>query len=198
MSEEIVERTLDSDAPLSAAKHQRDVGRAAAEERGWREAAIVGRTVTVNRSRAELYAFWRDFRNLARFLENIERVDIGDDRRSHWVIKAPAGRTVEWDSQITEDEPDRLIAWESLDGGDIKNTGRIEFTDAAPGRGTLVTATIVYDPPGGDVGRLIAKLFQKEPKMQARRDLRRFKQLMETGEISTSAAPDAGPRGSFS
>ena len=192
MSEETVERTLDSDAPLSAAKHQRDVGRAAAEERGWREAAVIGRTVTINRPRAELYAFWRDFRNLARFLENIERVDIGDDRRSHWVIKAPAGRTVEWDSQITEDEPDRLIAWKSLDGGDIKNTGRIEFTDAAPGRGTLVTATIVYDPPGGDVGKLIGKLFQKEPKMQARRDLRRFKQLMETGEISTSAAPDAG------
>jgi uncharacterized membrane protein len=198
MSEENVQRARESDAPLSAAVHQRDVGHEAAEERGWHEAAIVGRTVTINKSRAELYAFWRDFRNLARFLENIERVDVGDDRRSHWVIKAPAGRTVEWDSQITEDEPDRVIAWESVDGGDIKNTGRIEFSDAAPGRGTLVTATIVYDPPGGDVGKLIAKLFQKEPKVQARRDLRRFKQLMETGEISTSAAPDAGPRGSFS
>jgi uncharacterized membrane protein len=198
MSKDSVERARESDAPLSAAVHQRDVAKQAAEDRGWHEAAIVGRTVTINKPRAELYAFWRDFRNLARFLENIERVDVGDDRRSHWVIKAPADRTVEWDSQITEDEPDSLIAWESLDGGDIKNTGRIEFSDAAPGRGTLVSATIVYDPPGGDIGRLIAKLFQKEPKMQARRDLRRFKQLMETGEISTSAAPDAGPRGSFS
>jgi uncharacterized membrane protein len=198
MSEDNVERARESDAPLSAAVHQRDVGQEAAEERGWHEAAIVGRTVTINKPRAELYAFWRDFRNLARVLENIERVEVGDDQRSHWVIKAPAGRTVEWDSQITEDETDRVIAWESLDGGDIKNTGRIEFSDAAPGRGTLVTATIVYDPPGGDVGKLIAKLFQKEPKVQARRDLRRFKQLMETGEISTSAAPDAGPRGSFS
>jgi uncharacterized membrane protein len=198
MSNDHVERARESDAPLSAAVHQRNVGKEAAEERGWHEAAIVGRTVTINKTRAELYAFWRDFRNLARFLENIERVDVGDDRRSHWVIKAPAGKTVEWDSQITKDEPDRLIAWESLEGGDIKNTGRIEFSDAAPGRGTLVSATIVYDPPGGDIGRLIAKLFQKEPKMQARRDLRRFKQLMETGEISASAAPDAGPRGSFS
>jgi uncharacterized membrane protein len=198
MSEGTVDRAAQSDAPLTAAVHQRDVGKEAAEDRGWHEAALVGRTVTINRPRAELYAFWRDFRNLARFLENIERVEIDDDRRSHWVIAAPAGQTVEWDSQITEDEPDRLIAWESLDGGDIKNTGRIEFSDAAPGRGTLVSATIVYDPPGGDVGKLIAKLFQKEPKMQARRDLRRFKQLMETGEISTSAAPDAGPRGSFS
>jgi uncharacterized membrane protein len=198
MSDEHLERALESDAPLSAAVHQRDVGKEAAEERGWHDAALVGRTVTINKPRAELYAFWRDFRNLARFLENIERVDVGDDRRSHWVISAPAGRTVEWDSQITEDEPDRLIAWESLDGGDIKNAGRIEFRDAAPGRGTEITATIVYDPPGGDVGKLVAKLFQKEPKIQARRDLRRFKQLMETGEISTSAAPDAGPRGSFS
>ncbi|THD60090.1 SRPBCC family protein [Phenylobacterium sp.] len=198
MSKDHVERALESDAPLSAAVHQRDVGKEAAEERGWHEAALVGRSVTINRPRAEVYAFWRDFRNLARFLENIERVEVGDDRRSHWVIEAPAGRTVEWDSQIVEDEPDSLIAWESLQGGDIKNTGRIEFSDAAPGRGTLVTATIVYDPPGGDIGKLIAKLFQKEPKVQARRDLRRFKQLMETGEISTSAAPDAGPRGSFS
>ena len=197
MSEENVERALKSDAPLSAAAHQRDLAHEAAEARGWHEAAVVGRTVTINRPRAELYAFWRDFRNLARFLENIERVDISDERRSHWVIKAPAGRTVEWDSQITEDEPDRLIAWESV-AGDIKNTGRIEFSDAAPGRGTLVNATIVYDPPAGDVGKLIATLFQKEPKVQARRDLRRFKQMMETGEISTSAAPDAGPRGSFS
>ena len=190
-------RAQESDAPLTAGVHQRDLAQDAAEERGWHEAALVGRTVTINKPRPELYAFWRDFRNLARFLENIESVVISDDRRSHWVVKAPAGRTVEWDSQITEDEPDRLIAWESV-SGDIKNTGRIEFSDAAPGRGTLVNATIVYDPPGGEIGKLIATLFQKEPKVQARRDLRRFKQLMETGEISTSAAPDAGPRGSFS
>src|SRR5947207_4895243 len=95
MSENSVDRARESDAPLSAAVHQRDVAKEAAEDRGWHEAAIVGRTVTINRPRAELYAFWRDFRNLARFLENIERVDVGDDRRSHWVINAPADRTVE-------------------------------------------------------------------------------------------------------
>jgi uncharacterized membrane protein len=198
MPEENVERARESDAPLSTAVHQRDVGHEAAEGRGWDEAAIIGRTVTINKPRPELYAFWRDFRNLARFLENIERVDVGDDRRSHWVVRAPAGKTVEWDSEITEDEPDQLIAWQSLAGGDIKNAGRIEFKDGPPGRGTEVTATILYEPPGGDIGKLIAKLFQREPKVQARRDLRRFKQLMETGEISTSAAADAGPRGSFS
>lgn len=189
-----VEKALESDAPLTAAVHQRDVAHEAAEERSWHEAALVGRTITVNRPRDEVYAFWRDFRNLARFMENVESVRIDDDRRSHWVVKAPAGRTVEWDSVLTEEEDGRVLAWESVEGADIKNTGRIEFRDAPPGRGTEVTATIVYDPPGGDLGKLIAKLFQKEPKIQARRDLRRLKQLLETGEISTSEAPDAAPR----
>ncbi|MCR5879690.1 SRPBCC family protein [Phenylobacterium sp. J367] len=199
MSSSPVERARQSDAPLTAAVAQRDVSKEAAEERGWHEAAVVGRTVTINRTRAELYAFWRDFRNLPRFMENVERVDVGDDRRSHWVISAPAGRTVEWDSVITEDEPDSVIAWESVEGADVRNAGRIEFRDAPPGRGTYVTATIVYDPPAGDIGKLIAKLFQKEPKIQARRELRRFKQLMETGEIPVAfKEDDSAVRGSFS
>ncbi len=183
-----IEAALESDAPLPAAVHQHDIGKQLAEERGWHEDALVGRTVTVNLPRQQLYEFWRDFRNLARFLENIERVEVGDNRRSHWVVSAPLGRKVEWDSEITEDEPGRLIAWAST-GGDIKNAGRIEFRDAPPGRGTQVTATIEYEPPAGDIGKLFAKLFQKEPKMQARRDLRRFKQLMETGEIAVSGPP---------
>lgn len=195
MTDPHVERTLGSDAPLSAAVHQRDVGKEAAEERGWHEAALVGRTITVNLPRQQVYAFWRDFRNLARFMENVEAVTPGDGNTSHWVVKAPAGRTVEWDSVLTADVPGELLAWESVEGADIRNTGRIEFRDAPPGRGTEVTATIVYDPPGGDLGKLIAKLFQKEPKVQARRDLRRLKQLLETGEISTSEAPHAATRG---
>jgi uncharacterized membrane protein len=195
MSDETIARALDSDAPLSAAVHQRDIAHDIAEERGWHEAALVGRTVTINRPRAELYAFWRDFRNLALFMENVESVTPGDDRRSHWVVKAPAGKTVEWDSVLTEEVENELLAWESVEGADIKNAGRIAFKDGPPGRGTEVTATIVYEPPGGDVGKLIAKLFQKEPKIQARRELRRFKQLMETGEISTAKTPEAAPQG---
>jgi uncharacterized membrane protein len=196
MSSENVERALQSDAPLTAAVHQRAVAGEAAEDRGWHEAALVGRTVTINRPRAELYAFWRDFRNLAAFMENVASVTTGDGQTSHWVVEAPAGRTVEWDSILTEDVPDEVLAWESVEGADIKNAGRIEFRDSTAGRGTEVTATIVYDPPGGDLGKLIAKLFQKEPKVRARRELRRFKQLMETGEVSTSEAPAAAPRGS--
>lgn len=189
-----VERAQQSDAPPTTAVHQRDVAKVAAEARDWHEAALVGRTVTINRPRQELYDFWRDFKNLPRFMESIREVTLTDNRRSHWVVEAPAGRTVEWDSVITEEVPGELIAWESEPGADIKNTGRIEFRDSTAGRGTIVSAVIVYDPPGGDIGKLIAKLSQQEPKIQARRDLRRFKQLMETGEISTSAAPDAAPR----
>lgn len=195
MADDHVRRALDSDAPLTAAVHQHDVADATAEELGWDKAAVSGRTVTINLPREEVYSLWRDYANLARFMENVVRVDDLGGGRSHWVVQAPAGRTVEWDSILTEDEPGRLLAWESEDGGDIKNAGRIEFRDAPPGRGTEVTATIVYEPPGGDLGMLIAKLFQKEPKMQARRDLRRFKQFAETGEVSTSRAPDAAPRG---
>jgi uncharacterized membrane protein len=146
---------------------------------------IVGRTVTINRPRHELYAFWRDFRNLPQIMENIESVTVVDERRSHWVIRAPAGTTVEWDSEIVDDVPGERIGWTSAESADVPNSGRIEFQDAPGGRGTLVSATIVYDPPAGDVGKMIAKLFQREPNVQARRDLRRFKQLMETGEIAT-------------
>lgn len=119
-------------------------------------------------------------------MENIESVTEVDERRSHWVVRAPAGNKVEWDSVIVEDIPDELISWQSDAGADVPNSGRIDFRDAPGKRGTLVTATIAYDPPAVAVGKLVAKLFQREPKIQARRDLRRFKQFMESGEIATS------------
>jgi len=180
------------DAPLSAAK--RKTKTATLEREDLKGFELVGRTVTIDRPRAELYAFWRDFHNLARFMENIENVEVIDATRSHWVVSAPAGDRVEWDSVIEEDIPGELISWSAVPGSGIQHSGRIEFRDAHGGRGTEVTATILYDPPAGKIGKVIAKLFQKEPKIQARRDLRRFKQLMETGEISTSEPPLAAPR----
>ena len=146
---------------------------------------LVGRTVTINRPRAELFAFWRDFANLSRFMENVERVDVLDGKRSHWVVKGPTG-PVEWDAVITEEQPDTLIAWTSDEGADVPNSGRVEFRDAGA-RGTVVSVTIRYDPPAGFIGKAVAKIFQREPAIQARRELRRFKQLMETGEIATGA-----------
>ena len=151
--------------------------------------ALVSRTVTIKRPARELYDFWRDFTNFPQFMDNIRSVEKLDDKRSHWVIEAPAGTSVEFDSRITEDVPGRIIAWESEEGASVPNRGRVEFIDAAPGRGTMVRATISYDPPAGALGRAVAKLFQREPNVQARRDLRRFKQLMETGEVTTSASP---------
>jgi len=143
--------------------------------------------VTIKRPRQELFAYWRDFANLATFMENVERIDVLGDKRSHWVVKAPGGKTVEWTSAITEEQDGSYIAWASEDGADVPNSGRIDFRDAQGDRGTIVSATILYDPPAGAIGKLIAKMFQREPAIQARRDLRRFKQLMETGEIATGA-----------
>ena len=189
-----ISRTASGDAPLAQAKNPD--ARAFPDAGPETEAndTIVGRTVTINRPREELYRFWRNFENLPRFMFHIERIEVFDNGRSHWVVKAPAGKQVEWDSVITEDRPNELIAWSTTDDAGVKNSGRIEFRDAPAGRGTEVAATIIYDPPAGSVGKAIAKLFQREPKVQTRQDLRRFKQLMETGEIATSQPPDAAPR----
>jgi uncharacterized membrane protein len=188
-----ISHTAHDDAPLSAAKNPN----ASAEngEPAFRHGdTLIGRSVTINRPREQLYAFWRDFNNLPQFMHSVRSVAIKDGGRSHWVIEAPAGKTVEWDSQITQDEPGRMIAWQSLEGASVRNGGRVEFIDSPDGRGTVVRVTLAYDPPAGALGKLIAKLFQKEPKVQARQDLRRFKQLMETGEVATARPPDAAPR----
>jgi uncharacterized membrane protein len=185
-----------NDAPLTA---NRRPAKAAAKVSGadaLEKFELVGRTVTIARPREELFRFWRDLTNLAAFMENIESIQVLDGTRSHWVVKAPAGQSVEWDAIIDEERPNELLSWTSTAESSVKNAGRVEFRDAPGGRGTQVTATILYDAPAGKLGALIAKLFQREPKLQARRDLRRFKQLMETGEIATAEPPDAAPRAS--
>ena len=153
------------------------------------EEAVVGKTVTVNRPAHDLYAFWRDLRNLARFMDNVRAVEVLDDKRSRWTIAAPGGTEVVFTSRITEEQPGRLIAWEAEEDAAVRNSGRVEFLDAPPGRGSWVRLTIAYDPPLGAVGQAVAKVLQREPNVQARRDLRRFKQLMETGEVTSSAGP---------
>jgi uncharacterized membrane protein len=152
-----------------------------------RKAIKVERTVTVNRPRAELYAFWRKFENLSRFMEHLVSVQSDLDRRSHWIAKAPGGGTVEWDAVIVNDIPGELIAWKSVGESDVANAGAVNFSDAPGQRGTIVKVTLDYEPPGGRVGNLIARLFGEDPDRQVREDLRKFKQLMEVGEITTSA-----------
>jgi uncharacterized membrane protein len=188
-----IRHTAHDDAPLSTAKNP-DPRAATTETEARHGDVFVGRTVTIDKPRAELYAFWRDFQNLPSFMHNLKSVSCRDDKRSHWVVEAPAGQTVEWDAEVTRDEPGRAIAWRSVEGASVRNDGVVEFLDSPDGRGTVVRVTLTYDPPGGALGKVIAKLFQKEPKVQARQDLRRFKQLMETGEVSTAQPPDAAPR----
>ncbi len=154
-----------------------------------RPEGLVGHSVTINKPRRELYDRWRDFTRFPEFMDNVERVaDLGDGR-SRWLIKAPAGSYVDLVTRITEDRPGEAIAWASEPESQIDTEGRVEFTDGPPGRGTMVRLKLSYDPPAGALGRTIAKLLQREPNVQARRDLRRFKQLMETGEIPTNAGP---------
>lgn len=162
------------DAPITAAK---DIDP---------DKALFAESVTIDRPAHELFEFWRDPANLVQVMENIEAIEPIDRDRSRWTVKAPAGKTVSWESVITHEVPGREITWHSAEGAEIENNGRVQFIEAGE-RGTVVRAVIAYDPPGGTVGQLVAKLLQREPRVQTRRDLHRLKQLMETGEIATSA-----------
>jgi uncharacterized membrane protein len=149
------------------------------------------RSVTINRPRQEVYEFWRDLEHLPTFMIHLEAVTSSGNRRSHWVANAPTGR-VEWDAETIEDRPGEIIAWQSLDGSDVPNGGSVRFTDAPADRGTEVHVDLHYDPPAGRAGAIVATLFGEEPQQQLRDDLRRFKQVMETGEVVRS---DGSPEG---
>lgn len=152
----------------------------------------VNKSIVINSSPEELYRFWRDFENLPRFMHHLESVRVTGEGRSHWVATAPAGTTVEWDAEITEDRPNELIAWRSLEGADVYNSGSVRFERAPGGRGTIVRVEIDYDPPGGKLGVAVAKLFGEEPELQVNADLRRFKQVIETGEVILSEGTTYG------
>jgi uncharacterized membrane protein len=148
----------------------------------------VTEAITINRPRNEVYGFWRNFENLPRFMEHLESVEVIDDRRSHWKAKAPVGTTVEWEAEIAEDRPNELIAWRSLSDSQVPNSGTVQFKDAPGNRGTEIIVELRYQPPGGKVGALVAKLFGEEPSRQVKSDLRRLKQVIEIGEIVRSDA----------
>jgi uncharacterized membrane protein len=170
----------------------------------------VKQVITINRSAEDLYRFWRDFRNLPRFMKHLVSVETmgleptsaagqpATGERSHWVAPAPAGTTVEWDAEITEDRPNELIAWRSLEGADVNHRGRVRFEREPGGRGTLVTVDLHYIPPLGLLGSAIAKVFGEDPRWQVRDSLRRFKQVMETGEVLTTEGQPAGRAHSLS
>jgi uncharacterized membrane protein len=144
--------------------------------------------MTVRASVDEVYRFWRDFQNLPRFMAHLESVVVHGDRRSRWTAKGPAGKTVSWEAEITEDRPNERIAWKSVPGADVPNRGEVRFLPAPGARGTEVRVDLEYDPPAGAVGATLAKLFGREPGEQIEGDLRRFKQVMEVGEVLNSDA----------
>ena len=152
----------------------------------------VRKAITINRPPDEVYRFWHDFENLPRFMSHLESVQVTGERRSHWRATAPAGQTVEWDAEMTEDRPNELIAWQSLDGADVPNSGAVRFRPAPRGRGTEIDVELQFDAPGGKLGRTVAKLFGKDPAQQVASDLRRFKQVLETGEVILSDATVQG------
>jgi uncharacterized membrane protein len=178
----------DTDIMSDAPPH---VLRGAAKDAVQGDDTLVGRTVTIGKPRQEIYDRWRDFTRFPEFMDNVKSVEDLGGGRSRWSIKGPAGKDITLVTRLVEDVPGQRIAWESEDGSDIDTAGVLELTDAPPGRGTYVCLLMSYDPPGGAIGRGIAKLLQREPSLQARRDLRRFKQLMETGEVTTNASPSA-------
>jgi uncharacterized membrane protein len=144
----------------------------------------VEKSVEINRPASVLYDFWRNFENLPRIMNHLESVKVTGGDRSHWVAKAPAGSTVEWDAEIYNEKQGELIAWRTLEGSQVASAGSVRFEETTPGT-TTVTVSLKYDPPGGKLGSIVAYLFGENPSQQIADDLQRFKQLME--ERGTSA-----------
>lgn len=149
------------------------------------DTVAVAASVTVNRHPAEVYAFWRDLPNLSRFLTNVESIEILDPPRSRWTVRL-GPKTATWEARITRDEPNQLIAWETLDGADLLHRGEVQFQPAPGNRGTEVRVAIDAQPPGGRAGRAVARLALALPRQQLVNDLRRLKQAVEVGEVIRS------------
>ncbi|BAS58646.1 cyclase [Leptolyngbya boryana NIES-2135] len=153
---------------------------------GINQSLKVEKTVTIRKSAEELYNYWHNFENLPTFMKHVKSVTVTDGTRSHWIANAPLGQSVEWDADIIKDEPNHLIAWASAENAEVNNSGFVRFSPAPGDRGTEVKVVLEYDIPGGRVSAAIAKLFGEEPEQQIGDELRRFKQLMEAGEIATT------------
>jgi uncharacterized membrane protein len=174
---------LDIVAGMKLSRSANEAAREQRSERGIR----VRKAITVTSSPQEAYDVWRNFENLPLFMAHLESVRVMDQRRSYWKARAPLGAAVEWVAEISEDRPNELIAWRSLEGA-VPNSGQVRFVPAPGNRGAEVHVELTYDPPGGIIGATIARLFGEEPSQQLDGDLRRFKQVLEIGEVVHSDA----------
>lgn len=170
---------------FTALQHSRKAGRQ-------KNMVHVIKSITIDRSPEELYQTWRNFENLARFMPHVLAVQTSGSKHSHWIVQGPAGKRLEWDSELTEDHPNERIAWRSMPKADMVNSGSVTFEAAPAERGTVVRLEMWYAPPGGMLGRAIGKLFHKTPEQILPVDLHRFKQMMETGQIVTTEGQPAG------
>jgi len=157
----------------------------------------VRESVTIEKAAQEVFDFWKNPRNLPLFMRNVERVDLLEGGRSHWIVRGPAGVPFEWDAEIINELDGELIAWRSLAGADVASAGSVHFRPRAMSR-TEVTVTLQYDPPGGKAGAVLAWLVGRSPAAELRADLHRLKQLVETGEIPTIAGQPTGERKAIS
>jgi uncharacterized membrane protein len=169
--------------------HDEDDGRNVSVPYG--KGVRVEKAVTINAPPEQLYAFWRNFENLPRFMHNLESVTVHDGARSHWVAKGPAGTTVDWEAEIINEIPNELIGWRSIDGSKVDNAGSVHFTRTT-GRGTEVKVVLRYDPPAGVLGATVSKILGEDPAANVQEDLRRLKMLIETGEIATIDGQSTG------
>lgn len=147
----------------------------------------VVKSIIVSRPREEVYRYWRNLENLARFMEHVESVREIDNRRSAWLVRGPMGHDVEWTAEIITDRPNELIAWQSLPGAEVQNAGSVWFEPASGGSATEVKVSIQYQPPAGVVGAAVAKIFGEAPEQQLENDLAKFKELIETGGVQSAA-----------
>lgn len=176
-----IDHNTDHETPEPAEYHQRGIH--------------VAKAYTIaNKSPQELFKFWRNFENFPSFMTHIKEVKVTGDKTSHWKATGPAGMTVEWDAQIINEEPDKLIAWQSQPGADVHSKGSVRFVDTG-GRGTQVRVNLDYIPPAGRLSAAVAFLFGQEPRQQIQEDLRHFKQLMEMGEVATNEGPQGNCKG---
>ena len=149
-------------------------------------------STTIRKDPKEVYEHWRRLDNLPTFMAHVDDVSVRDDRRSHWTVSAPFGRTVEWDAEIVEDVPGEKLTWKSVEGADVSNAGGVVFKPAPGDQGTEIHVVISYDVPGGKLGEALARFAGEDPHQQLDDDLRRFKQVMEVGQVMRS---DGAPYG---
>lgn len=167
-----------------------------ARRRGGRNVSVpyelgvrVDSTIVIAKDPVEVYRYWRNLENLPRFMRHLESVKEIDNKHSHWVAKAPAGRSVEWKAEIINEIENKLIGWRSLEGADVDNAGSVHFKETEDGRGTEIRIALQYNPPGGTFGAIFARLFGEEPSQQIEEDLHRLKRMLESGETEGAKEP---------